>query len=569
MNRLMAAIGAQYPDSSGGWRVSVLKPYDALFSTNDRLARPLLLVLAGCVLLLACANVANLLLVRSIGRRREMAIRKSMGAGVGALVRQISAESLWLAVPACAAAVLFADWSVPLLLKGFPGLDLQTPKNIVDYPVVAFTGAIAMASIFVFSLAPLWQAQRSSIADAMRSAGARTGADRRSRRLSSGFVVVQAALAMGLVGSAILVSKAMYQAVHLDPGYNTKNVLQVRADLARARYANDRTGMYFERAVQRVSALPGVVSASAISVVPYVEGNGVATTCAVEGTAERKERLPRGSVIAVLPGAIETLQIPLRRGRSIEARDNSRSLEAVVVNEAAVRRLWPDRDPIGRRVRLEGMDGRWFTVVGVAGDVRRTNIVQRIEPVFFVAAAQAPVRSMAVIVRTAGPAEAALPGVRSAMQAIDPEEPLVADTIEAAAYRGIQGGVTFAGLLCVMGGLSLFLAAIGLFSVLAYQVWDRRRDIGVRIALGASRANIVREFVGQVAWLAVPGLMLGAALAVALGQRVQAVLYGVAISEPMVLGGAMAALVAATVLAAVVPARRAASVDPGAALRQD
>jgi predicted lysophospholipase L1 biosynthesis ABC-type transport system permease subunit len=201
--------------------------------------------------------------------------------------------------------------------------------------------------------------------------------------------------------------------------------------------------------------------------------------------------------------------------------------------------------------------------------VKRTNVVQRIEPVFFVPAAQSPVRSMAVIARTGGSPESAVSAVRSAMQAIDPEEPLVADTVEAEAYRNIQGGVTFAGLLCVMGGLSLFLAGIGLFSILAYQVWDRTRDIGVRIALGASPANVVSGFVRQVAWLAVPGLLFGAALAVLLGKRVEAVLYGVAVTEPLVIGGAVVALMAATALAAVVPARRAASVDPGAALRQE
>jgi putative ABC transport system permease protein len=570
MNGMMTTLARLYPEASGDWKVSVLTPSDALFSQNDRIARPLLLVLAGCVLLLACANVANLLLVRSIGRRREIAIRKSMGAGIGSLARQIAAEALWLAVPACVAGVLFAEWSVPLLLKGFPGLDLQVPKNAVDYGVIAFTATIAIASIFIFSLAPLWQGQRTSIAEAIRSTGARTGADRRTRRLSSVFVVAQAALAMGLVGSAILVAEAMHKAVYLNPGFNVKNVAQVRADLARSRYPTEQsTVSYFEEAVRRASAVPGVRSAAAISMVPYIDGNGVNTACATENMVEREAKLPQCGVIAVTPGALATLELPLVRGRAIEPGDTAAAPPVVVVNEAAVRRLWKGADPIGRRVRLVEFGNRWFTVAGVAGDVKRINLRQPVGSMFFVAAAQVPFRSMAVIARTDMPAETVAGGLRSAIQSVDIEEPLVANTLEAEQFRNIQGGVTFAGLLCAMGALSLFLAAVGLFSLLAYQVWDRSRDIGLRIALGASQRDITARVGAQVLTLTIPGLVLGALLSIVLGKRLEGVLYGVTVTQPLVLGGAVGLLLATALLAAIVPARRAACVDPAIALRQE
>lgn len=564
--RLMEQRAQISPDHSGGWQVSVLPP-DGIVSPQDKAATSLLQILGLLILLLACVNVSNLLLVRAIGRRREIAVRLAVGAGWKGLARQVLAEAIWLVVPAAVISVAAAHWSAKIMLRGFPNLNVVIPENPIDPAVLFNCIAIAVVAVLVFSFAPLWQTRRVNLNEALH-AGARTGSDRTSRRMTRMFVVAQTALAMCLLVTAVYVSKGIANGVDRQFGFDSKNLGTFSFSLASDVYADDaKVAAFYDEALRRARSISGVEMAGALTLIPSIDGNGSQIRYAgPQSLEQRPGELPGGTSITVKPGSLEALRLPLRRGRMLSTEDRAGSTPVTVISQTAASKLYPGQDPIGRPVRIVAAKDVTYTIVGVVGDT--LNGMPNLPPpvLFYLSADQAPVRWMTIAVR--GPASV-LPSVRAALQSIDPDEPILVDTVEARAYRFVEGGVTFSSLLKVMGALALFLAAVGIFSLLAYQVSGQTREIGVRMALGASAGGIQRGVIWHGMRLILPGLVAGAGLAMLLGRQLEPLLFKVRATDPEFPAIAGALLLLAGALAAAVPSTRAARVEPMTALRAE
>ncbi len=569
LTAIAARLEAAYPDTNGGWGVQANNAYEGFLWPNDRVARRLIDMLGFSILLIACVNVANLQLVRALARRKELALRQALGASRYSVLAQTLVESVWLAVPAVAIALGAAWWASGALAAGFPTMHVPMPAWTIDWPVVGFTLAISVLSVILFSLAPAWQSTRVNLIDAMKDSGARAGASRQSRRLAQAFVVVQAALAVVLLGTAGLAAHGMKQLHDLDPGFEKENLAAIGVHPAKWRYENDaRVAQYQNELLRRVRATPGVESAALMMMVPQVQGNGVGTTFQEEGRPEvaARER-PSGVWAAMGEGAFETLRLPLRAGRAIGRFDTADATRVVVVNETGARAL--GGDAIGRRVRLDTAGNEWFTVVGISADVRRANPVQRIEPQFFTSLAQTPRRSVTLAARGRGPIAAVLPAIREAAGAVDRDEPLHFDTVEAEFLRDLRGGVTFTGMVAAMAALALFLAGMGLFCVVSHQVGQRLPEIGIRMALGARARSVLSLVASDAARLVLVGSVLGAAGAYGMSRMTANLFLNVDERLPAILGAAMGLLLAAAAMACAGPARRALRVSPASILRNE
>jgi putative ABC transport system permease protein len=569
VNAIEAQLAAWYPETHKGWQASVESPLGHIYP-NDRIAIGLIHAIALGVLIIACSNLAILLLARAVMRQKEMAIRQSLGAARARLIRQAFFESLWLAVPAAVFGVVMAKWSAEILVRQFPTMNVPVPDQVIDWTVIAFTSGIALVSVLIFGLAPAWQGSRQNLTNGLRESGARSGASRKSRRLSRVFVIAQAALALALVYVAVLAAKGINSLRDLKPGFDATNVISARMSPAKWRYAsNEDASRFFENVVRELRATPGVESAAAITVVPKVQGDGVATTFTPEdrGAAEEAKK-PFGLYAVVTPGALETLKIPLLRGRTIEERDGKDGERVAVINQMMAKTYWPDSDPIGKRVRLDALKAS-FTVVGITGDIRSLDPRTPTRPKFYIPLAQNPARTMSVVIRTAGAPDQLIGGVRAAVRRVDREEPADIQTIEAQIDRNIEGGRTFGKMVLVFGGLALFMAAMGLFCLLSYSVTARLPEIGLRMALGAARSDVVRLIVLDCVKMLAIGVSIGLVLSFALGKVITSLLTDVSALDPMLISGSLACLAIAGAAAAFLPARRAASTDPAIVLRNE
>lgn len=571
INAVAARLATVRPETNAGWTVEVLPPYEGLIYPNERAAIRLLYFLGAGVLLIACANVANLLLVRAVGRRREIAIRQALGARRGRLLRMAVAEGAWLAIPAGLLGLLAAAWCGDLLVKAFPNAELKATKQVIDWTVVGFTLGVSLASVLAFSLAPCWQGATLRLSEALQAAGTRTGLARRSRRLARVFAVVQMALAFALVATAVVTIKGTITLRHLDPGFQTANMAMLSASPAAWRYGTAAEAQpYYEELLRRVRAAPGVESAGALRAVPHVQGDGTPTTFLAEGRPEPPPgEQSFGAYVQATPSALETLRIPILSGRGIQPADTPGAQRVVVVNQTAARRLWPSQPVEGRRVRLDALAGEWFTVVGVCRDAKRSNPVLPPQPLFYVALAQNPRRAMTVVARLSGPPAAILPALRQAARETDPEEPFRLTTVEEEMYRGLGSIRTFTAMLGVMGALALYLAAMGLFCLLSHQVAQQLPEIGIRMALGARPADIIGQVSGQALRVVAAGGALGLLLAYAAGRALASLIPDLKPADPGLLALAMLVLALAATLACWAPARRAASAEPAKILRSE
>ncbi len=546
---------------------------------NVRLSLLILTGAVGLVLLVACANVANLLLARATARQREIAVRATLGAGRGRLMRQLLTESSLLALVGGALGALAAYWGVKALVALTPPTYPLVEDTRIDGQVLGFTLLLSLATGLLFGLAPAVSLSRTSLEEALKEGGRSAAGGAQQSRLRNLLVVVEVALAAVLAIGAGLLLKGFWRLQGVNPGFDPKGVLTAGVGLPASRYPTpDKRAAFHRDFLARLEAMPGVAAAGIASSLP-LGGHNSGTSIHLEGRPEpRPEEAPVVWFRAVSSGYLRAMSIPLKRGRLLEERDREGAPPVALVNETMARRFWPGEDPIGSRLAWglthRAPPGRpaptWITVVGVVGDVRHTALAQPPEAELFHPYAQLPIPAVTVAVRTAAEPERFAPALRAAAAAVDKGQPISEVTsLERRVFDSIAPQRLSMVLLTIFAALSLALAAVGVYAVMSFSVERRRHEIGVRLALGAERRDVVRLVLGQGMTLTLIGLGIGLAGSLGLGWLMRGLLFGVAATDPLVLASALLALAAVALAATWLPARRATRVEPTAALRYE
>jgi putative ABC transport system permease protein len=570
LNLIAESLERQYPDTNAGWRVTLSSARDVILGTPQR-AVWVLLGAVLCVLLIACANVANLQLARAAGRGREIALRAALGASRARIVRQLLTESLLLAFVGGAAGLLLAWWGVGLLRAFGPDTIPRLREAGIDGRVLAFNAAAALITGLVFGLIPALQMSRPDLIKALNAGGRGVSSGRGGRRTRGALVVAEvAAAALLLVGAGRLL-KSFWLLRNVDPGFRAERVLTAGVSLNRDLGAQtpERNMALFSQAIERVRAMPGVEAVGAVSHLPF-GGRGVNLSFTLTGREPSPaDEATRAELRVVGPDYFKALSIPVRRGRALDARDTDSSPRVLLVNESFARLFLRDADPVGRRLRVNLRPEFEGEVVGVVGDVRHRGYDAEPRPEIYVSYLQKTVWPvMNLVVRTKGEPGSLAPEVRRELERVAPSaavfnvRPLEDFLSDYVAERRLN-----LLLLLVFAAVSLATAAAGVFGVTAYAVAERTREIGVRMALGARPVDVLRLVVGQGSRLVLCGVGLGLAAAFALTRLMAGLFYGVSAYDPLTFAAAGLLLSAVAVPACYVPASRAARVDPLVTLR--
>ncbi|HYM27760.1 MAG TPA: ABC transporter permease, partial [Steroidobacteraceae bacterium] len=534
--------------------------------------RPAVLILfgaVGLVLLIACGNVASLLLARALGRRRETAVRTALGAGRGHLVRQLLTESVLLALAGGTAGVFLSAWGTRAIVS-LAGTSLPRAQEIsTDGRVLAFTLALSVMAGLLFGLAPALQVSRAELNSVLRAEGRGATPGRHRNRMLQMLVFAQVALSTVLLIGAGLLLRNFAQLRGASPGFEAGNLLTMNITLPPARYATrPQMVAFFDQLLPQVRSLPGVRSAAVASALPANPSRFSPALAEGQPEAPLSQR-PLFNVQTFTPGYTEALRIPVLHGRTFTEHDGAQDHRVALVNETAVRRFWPRQNPIGKRIWL-GRQTDPVEVVGVLGDVHNVGLASDPQPEIYLPYAQLPWAFMNLIVRTEGDPRRLAAAVRGRVLAVDRDQPVTQvrtmdEVLDAAAA---QPRFTTS-LLGALSGTALLLAVVGIYGVIAYSVAERTGEMGVRIALGAGRGDILRLVLRQGLGMALGGIAIGLAASLAATRLLTSQLYHVSATDPPAFAGSAALFVAVALLASYVPARRAMRVDPMLALRQE
>jgi putative ABC transport system permease protein len=571
-------IEQAYPDLKG-WRAQLMS-VRTMVSGDTRSALVVLMGAVIFVLLIACANMANLLLARGASRAMEFAVRNALGAGQGRMVRQLLTENLVMTLTGGVLGVLLASLGCKgmaalaprFMLNSAPGL----ASGAADSRVLAFALLTVLATTFVFGLAPALQSARPQLTETLKETGRSSGQSPRSRRFRSVLVVSEIALAMVLLVGAGLMVRTLAQLSRVDLGFNPAHILTLRVPLSGDRYKQPEAQVEFwAHSVAAIQALPGVESASISRDLPIDGWAGQFFT-----TSDRPNppagQVPDANYIVVGPDYFRCLQIPLRRGRSFNEHDTETARRVVIVNEELARLRWPGQDPLGKQLRVGSPSSKepWLSVVGVAANVHSEGPDFGYRAEMYIPYRQFPwlLRPEHLLVRTSGTTkpEDLVKAVVREVHHVDQAVP-VADiaTLEQIAREPMMEQRMVMALMVSFAGLALMLSALGTYSVLSYSIAQRTREIGMRMALGAQRRNVLWLVVGGGARLAILGIAVGIAAALVLTRLMTDLLYGVRATDPVTFGTVTVVLVASSLLASYIPARRAINVDPIVALRHE
>jgi macrolide transport system ATP-binding/permease protein len=571
---LSAGLAREYPEANTGRSVELVPLVEATINPNLKgkyvLAGTLLMTVAGLVLLVACATVANLLLARAVSRRKEIAIRLSLGAARGRLVRQLLTESLVLAFAGGAAGLLVAVWGRDFLWSLRPPFLPASLDLALDARVLGFTFGLSLATGILFGLLPALQSSRPEVVTALKNQAAPPLRGRRLGMLTtrSLLVVAQVALSLlSLIGAALFI-RSLLQAQRIDPGFKPEGLVTLSLDPGGRGYDAARGQELYRRVVEEVEQLPGIRRA-AISGLAVLQPGGFQRTLVIEGqeAAAEDSLLVRSNAVGT--GYFETMGIPLRRGRGFTPGDSGDSRPVAMINETMVRRFWPGQEPIGRRFGFFGQD-EVYEIVGVAADAKYTALGEEPLPYVYLPLLQSYPSAATLYARATDDPAMALAAIRKRVRALDPSLPLTdAGPVSDALDRALWGPRVAAGLLLLFGLLALVLATMGLYGVISYAVQQGRRDIGIRVALGATKGDVLGLVLRQGVTLIALGLSLGLAAAALLTPRLPELLVGTSPSDPAAWAGAAAVLALVGLAATWVPARRAAGIDPALVLRQE
>jgi putative ABC transport system permease protein len=568
MTRLAADLVRENPDFNSGWSASVY-PMHADLVRDVRPALVVLMAAVGLLLLVACANVANLLLARAVSRQREVAIRSSLGATPWRLVRQLLTERV-LGVLGGAAGLLLGAWVLQGLLAMLPAEVRLLTRIGLNPSVVAFTVGLSLVTAIVFGLVPALQQARPSLVPSLKEGGAVRGAGHGARRLKAALVVSEVAVSLVLAAGSALLLKSFWNLTRVDPGFDPRGVLAVRVDLPGTAYREPgRQGAYYRDVFDRLERLPGVEAAGGMSWMPL--GLGSATRFRVlDRPAPEKGREPTADVRIVTPGALKALGIPLLAGRDFGRQDAAGRPAVVIVNRALAEEFWPGQDALGRRIGMSWGEELDAEIVGVVGDVRFASLDTPARAALYWPVEQVPNGFMTLLVRTSGRPEALASAVRAELAAVDPElPPGPFRTMEDVVAGSLERQRFLLNLLAGFAVLALVLAGAGVYGVLSYSVQERVPEVGVRLAIGARPRDIVTLILRDGLRLGAIGIAIGLAATVAGAGLLHDLLFQVRPRDPMALAGVALVLLAATVAAAWLPARRAARVSPIQALRSE
>jgi len=570
-------ISRDYPNEAGRINAYLLSLREQLAGS---LRRPLmvLLVAVGFVLLIACANIANLLLSRAASRQREIAVRAALGASRWRVVRQLLTESVLLAIVGAMLGVVLAWWSFDFLKQLIPD-GLSTQLNL-DWRVFGYTLLIALFTAVIFGLAPALQAAKIDLHEALKQGGGRSSSHAGGRRLRSVMVVAEVALALVLLVGAGLLIQTFFKLRGQYAGLQPENVLVLRTQLSGSKYPGQpQRAAFYQQVLERVTSLPGVISAGYVTTIP-LEWKGGTSGFTIEGRAVDPAMAQGLSYDAnhrqVSADYLKTMGVPLRRGRYFNDGDNEQTTPVAIINETMARQYWSGEDPVGKRFKLGVPNGNrpWITIVGVVGDVRQMGVDDPVKAEMYL-----PYRQLtdyqsyaprALALRTAVDPMSVVAAVRREIHAVDPDQPIsnirTMETVLGDETAPRRLSVT---LLTVFAALALLLAALGIYGVLAYFVTQHTPEIGVRLALGAQRRNILALVLKKGMGLALTGVGIGLAAAFALTRLMATLLFDVSATDPMTFAVIALLLTVVALVACYLPARRAMKVDPMVALRYE
>jgi putative ABC transport system permease protein len=575
MGTIAERLAREYPGQNSGWSVAVV-PVTELIVGSIRPALLTLLGAVGFVLLIVCANLANLLLARNASREREVAIRAALGASRWRLIRQHLTESALLAVAGGAMALLLAVWATETLVALSVGIP-RVEEIGIDRRALGFTLAISLLTGLVFGLLPALQISKPNLNESLKEGG--RGSSGFSRhRLRSLLVISEVALSLMLLVGAGLMIKSFRHLRAVDPGFDPERVLSMRLSLSRARYTQPALQAAFsEQLIRGLAAMPGVESVAAIAIRPFTDGYW-SNSFAIEG----RPPLPAGQFIAAdnnraTPDYFRTMSIPLRKGRAFTDRDSAQSSPVVIISETMARRFWPNEDPIDQRLTVPDGGPNPRQIVGIVGDIKHDGLEAIvIRPAMytpFAQSPQSPAQSLTLLVRATGDAASLTGAVRSRVRELDKDMPidnivtlsqLVSDSVAQERFSTL--------LLSIFAAVALLLALVGIYGVMSYAVEQRAHEIGIRLALGAQISDVLRLVVGHGMMLAGAGVGIGVAAALVMAKLISGfsgLLYGVKATDPSTFAVISLLLLAVALMACLIPARRATKVDPMAALRAE
>jgi putative ABC transport system permease protein len=567
LNAIAARIEQQFPDTNTKVGATLV-PLQEFLVGPVKTQMLALLVAVAFVLLIACANVANLLLARSAVREKEIAIRASLGAGQWRIARQLLSESLLLAVIGGAAGLLLSYWLVYLLVSFSPQGTPRLDEIGIDRRALGYTMAITVVTGLLFGAAPVWQLFKADLNQSLRDSGKGAQGARSGRRALSTLVVAETALALMLLVGAGLLIRSFIQLQRVDPGFNPRNVLTAVVTLPQAVYpGRDQIAPFYSQLLERVRALPGVQSAAVVSSLPLA-GFDSDTGFVIEGRpAPQPNQRPVAWISFASPDYFRTMGMRITAGREFTERDNENAPKVVIISEAAARRHFPNEDPIGKRIGNGRPDG-WREVVGVTADVKHFGLNQDARVSMFFPDRQISGRQMFIVARAAASPLSLSPALRSAVAAMDkdlaisnisPMEEITAQSIGQERFTLL--------LLGLFSALALLLATAGIYGVMSYAVAQQTHEIGIRVAIGAQTRDVLKMVIKQGMVLVLAGVGIGLASALALTRFIRGLLFGVSATDSMTFVGVAALLALVALVACYVPARRASKVDPMVALR--
>ncbi|HKP02926.1 MAG TPA: ABC transporter permease [Chthoniobacterales bacterium] len=562
-------LAVQYPDPQKGWGIFMMPLQDYLV----RDVRPVLYTLlgaVGCVLLIACANLANLLLARATARHREISIRAALGAGRGRLVRQLLTESVVLALCGGIAGIVLAKWGLDLLLALAPTTLPRSTEIHLDSGVLLFSLALSIVTGLLFGIAPAWLAARADVNEALKQ-GTRGSTEGGARgRLRSALVVAEVVLALVLLGGAGLLARSFMQLAHVDPGFIPENATTLRLSLPQKKYAEPEQQNAFANALlERLKDLPGVQAVGITHSMPlvgdYVLGFNIEGRPPIDPAD-----LPNTNYYAVTPDYFRAMGIRLVRGRGFTPQDDAKAPRVAIINETMARQFFPNEDPIGKRINITNGPDTWRQIIGIVGDIKQYGVDKATSAQSYEPFAQVPFSSINVVIRTKGSPAALLSALRPAVYAVDKDQPISTirplEEIMADSISRQRFAMT---LLTVFSAVALVIAAVGIYGVMAYNVVQRTGEFGIRMALGAQQGDVLRLVLTQGGKLIGLGLLIGLLATVAASYAMRSILFNTSAFDPLTLTTITLVLAAVALVACFFPANRATKVNPIEALRAE
>jgi predicted permease len=564
----------EYPKAKG-WFNSQIIPLDTQVVGDTRIPLLLMLGAVGAVLLIACSNVASLLLTRSLVRRREFTVRAALGAGHRRLVRQVLTESLLLAIAAGILGVGLGEAGIFLVKVFGPANIPRLQEASLDFRVFVFAFAVTIITGVLFGLAPAVGAIRKNLAESLKEGGQRSGGSPTGPRIRKLLIVSQVALALVLVIAAGLVTKTFYRLLSVEGGFNAGQVLTFEVSLLDTKYTdNDKIVTLYDKLLRQMQAVPSVKAVGIVEVVPMGGAPESTVIRILDHPVTNEKEKPYASYTIASPGYFSAVGTPLLRGRDFQESDKGDSIPVTIINSAMAKKFWPGEDPIGKQVGLGSLKYPPMLIIGMVADVKHISFREEAGPEMYVPYTQKPWPSMLrmqVAVRTMADPTTVTGSVRSAIRSVDPDLPMAKVATLTTLADNSMAQPRFAMLLLgCFGALALVLASVGMYGVISYSVTQRTQEFGIRMALGAQRRDIFKMVLGQGGRLAGLGVLIGLLTALLTTQLMSGYLFGVSATDPFVYGAAVSALlVSVALLACYVPARRATRVDPMIALREE